>query len=170
MEKDIKIGFIWLFWVYMSIFIFYSAAANLKKVSLELGGKSPLIIFSDCELDRAVKMVMLIWSKIYSKPLWYILTLLQYSSWLAKKNTGDPLHERPWDLLENRFSYFFIPAKFNCLCCPKKAVLQEIYSRNYNKIKNWAPYCHIVFSSSINQSLSIIIIHLPYQTYCVQSS
>lgn len=44
----------------MTIFVFYSAAANLKKVSLELGGKSPLIIFSDCELDRAVKMVMLI--------------------------------------------------------------------------------------------------------------
>lgn len=102
MEKDIKIGFIWLIWVYMSIFIFYSAAANLKKVSLELGGKSPLIIFSDCELDRAVKMVMLIWSKIYSKHLWYILTVLQYSSWLAKKNIRDPLNEKPWDLLENR--------------------------------------------------------------------
>uniref|UniRef100_A0A8C0UF00 10-formyltetrahydrofolate dehydrogenase n=1 Tax=Cyanistes caeruleus TaxID=156563 RepID=A0A8C0UF00_CYACU len=38
--------------------IMKSAAANLKKVSLELGGKSPLIIFSDCELDRAVKMGM----------------------------------------------------------------------------------------------------------------
>uniref|UniRef100_A0A8V5GRU2 10-formyltetrahydrofolate dehydrogenase n=1 Tax=Melopsittacus undulatus TaxID=13146 RepID=A0A8V5GRU2_MELUD len=34
------------------------SATNLKKVSLELGGKSPLIIFSDCELDRAVKMGM----------------------------------------------------------------------------------------------------------------
>ncbi|KAL6084786.1 hypothetical protein STEG23_005563, partial [Scotinomys teguina] len=28
------------------------AVSNLKKVSLELGGKSPLIIFSDCELTR----------------------------------------------------------------------------------------------------------------------
>lgn len=37
---------------------FFSAATNLKKVSLELGGKSPLIIFNDCDLDRAVKMVM----------------------------------------------------------------------------------------------------------------
>jgi len=45
---------------YMIIYIFYSAATNLKKVSLELGGKSPLIIFSDCELDRAVKMVNLL--------------------------------------------------------------------------------------------------------------
>ncbi|KAF5926509.1 hypothetical protein HPG69_001136 [Diceros bicornis minor] len=34
------------------------AVSNLKKVSLELGGKSPLIIFNDCELDNAVRMGM----------------------------------------------------------------------------------------------------------------
>ncbi|XP_053775778.1 mitochondrial 10-formyltetrahydrofolate dehydrogenase [Desmodus rotundus] len=34
------------------------AVSNLKKVSLELGGKSPLIIFSDCELDKAVRLGM----------------------------------------------------------------------------------------------------------------
>uniref|UniRef100_A0A8C3IIW8 10-formyltetrahydrofolate dehydrogenase n=1 Tax=Chrysemys picta bellii TaxID=8478 RepID=A0A8C3IIW8_CHRPI len=34
------------------------AVSNLKKVSLELGGKSPLIIFEDCELDKAVRMGM----------------------------------------------------------------------------------------------------------------
>ncbi|XP_003783334.1 mitochondrial 10-formyltetrahydrofolate dehydrogenase [Otolemur garnettii] len=34
------------------------AVSNLKKVSLELGGKSPLIIFHDCELDKAVRMGM----------------------------------------------------------------------------------------------------------------
>merc|ERR1719210_854913 len=32
------------------------AVSNLKKVSLELGGKSPLIIFSDCDFEKAVKM------------------------------------------------------------------------------------------------------------------
>lgn len=36
---------------------FSCAVSNLKKVSLELGGKSPLIIFSDCDMDKAVRMV-----------------------------------------------------------------------------------------------------------------
>ena len=32
-----------------------SAESNLKVVSLELGGKSPSIIFDDADLDQAVK-------------------------------------------------------------------------------------------------------------------
>ncbi|KAK2165320.1 hypothetical protein LSH36_52g08014 [Paralvinella palmiformis] len=32
-----------------------AAKSNVKKVSLELGGKSPLIIFSDCDLESAVR-------------------------------------------------------------------------------------------------------------------
>ncbi|CAK8681490.1 unnamed protein product [Clavelina lepadiformis] len=35
-----------------------AATSNLKKVSLELGGKSPLIIFSDCDMDKAVRFGM----------------------------------------------------------------------------------------------------------------
>jgi len=34
------------------------AESNLKKVSLELGGKSPFLIFADCDLDKAVRMAM----------------------------------------------------------------------------------------------------------------
>uniref|UniRef100_A0A1A8RSL6 10-formyltetrahydrofolate dehydrogenase n=1 Tax=Nothobranchius rachovii TaxID=451742 RepID=A0A1A8RSL6_9TELE len=34
------------------------AVSNIKKVSLELGGKSPLIICSDCDMDKAVRMGM----------------------------------------------------------------------------------------------------------------
>lgn len=34
------------------------ALSNLKKCSLELGGKSPLIIFADCDLKRAVRFGM----------------------------------------------------------------------------------------------------------------
>lgn len=35
------------------------AASNLKKVGLELGGKSPNIIFEDCDLDGAVEWAMI---------------------------------------------------------------------------------------------------------------
>ncbi|XP_060524021.1 aldehyde dehydrogenase 1A1-like [Cylas formicarius] len=34
----------------------YSARSNLKKVSLELGGKSPLVVFDDADLDEAVEV------------------------------------------------------------------------------------------------------------------
>lgn len=36
------------------------ADSNLKKVSLELGGKSPLVIFDDCDMDRAVRNVSIV--------------------------------------------------------------------------------------------------------------
>ena len=36
---------------------FSAAVSNIKKVSLELGGKSPLVIFHDCDMDKAVKQV-----------------------------------------------------------------------------------------------------------------
>lgn len=34
------------------------ATSNLKKVSLELGGKSPLIIFADCDFEKAIRFAM----------------------------------------------------------------------------------------------------------------
>lgn len=33
-----------------------AAKSNLKKVSLELGGKSPLVIMDDADLDEAVEI------------------------------------------------------------------------------------------------------------------
>ncbi|EDV25335.1 Cytosolic 10-formyltetrahydrofolate dehydrogenase [Trichoplax sp. H2] len=42
-----------------------AAESNLKKVSLELGGKSPLIIFQDCDMDKAVRQGML--SSLFNK-------------------------------------------------------------------------------------------------------
>ena len=52
---------------YLSIYCYYflqvgqvimtmAAQSNLKRVTLELGGKSPLIVFKDCDLDYAVEM------------------------------------------------------------------------------------------------------------------
>src|SRR6476620_11807626 len=39
--------------------IFAGAASQLKRVTLELGGKSPLIIFDDADIDNAVSAAML---------------------------------------------------------------------------------------------------------------
>lgn len=40
-------------------FIARAAAGNLKKVGLELGGKSPLVVFEDCPLEAAVEWAMI---------------------------------------------------------------------------------------------------------------
>ena len=32
-----------------------ASKSNLKKVTLELGGKSPVVIFDDADIDEAVK-------------------------------------------------------------------------------------------------------------------
>lgn len=42
-----------------------SSESNLKKVSLELGGKSPLIIFDDCDLEKSVRMVLFFFPQNY---------------------------------------------------------------------------------------------------------
>ena len=42
--------------MYQWSFVLFSSSVNVKKVSLELGGKSPLIIFSDCDMDKAVRL------------------------------------------------------------------------------------------------------------------
>jgi coniferyl-aldehyde dehydrogenase len=36
-----------------------AAKSNLKHVSLELGGKSPLIIFDDADVDKAADLAIL---------------------------------------------------------------------------------------------------------------
>lgn len=45
---------LFLFWKIMEM-----AAKGIKPVTLELGGKSPLIIFSDCDLENVVKGAMM---------------------------------------------------------------------------------------------------------------
>ena len=42
-----------------------AAMSNLKQVTLELGGKSPIIIFDDAELDRAVHLALI--GSLYNK-------------------------------------------------------------------------------------------------------
>jgi coniferyl-aldehyde dehydrogenase len=36
-----------------------AAKSNLKHVSLELGGKSPLIIFDDADIEKATELALL---------------------------------------------------------------------------------------------------------------
>lgn len=42
-----------------------AAAAGIRTVSLELGGKSPFIVFADCEIDKAVEWIIfgIFWNK-----------------------------------------------------------------------------------------------------------
>ena len=42
-----------------------AALSNLKQVTLELGGKSPIIIFDDAELDKAVHLALI--GNLYNK-------------------------------------------------------------------------------------------------------
>lgn len=63
-----------LCWNWNVIFLYSCAVSNLKKVSLELGGKSPLIIFSDCDMDKAVRMVRITLCNQYL--LWIFLYYL----------------------------------------------------------------------------------------------
>ena len=42
-----------------------AARSNLKPVSLELGGKSPLLIFDDADVDKAVELALL--GVVYNK-------------------------------------------------------------------------------------------------------
>ena len=58
-----------------------AAKSNLKRVALELGGKSPLVVMDDCDLKKAVRkpsnsfeLPWILWN-----PFGYFLTLLDSS-------------------------------------------------------------------------------------------
>lgn len=79
-----------------------SAATNLKKVTLELGGKGPSIVFSDADLNNAVfwttvgitannGQVCAAGSRIYVQAGIYDAFLLAFSEKLVHGSHGDPL-------------------------------------------------------------------------------
>lgn len=51
-----------------------AAKSNLKQVSLELGGKSPLVIFDDADINMAADLALL--GVLYNKVKFLILVKL----------------------------------------------------------------------------------------------
>jgi aldehyde dehydrogenase (NAD(P)+) len=65
--------------------IMKASAANLKNITLETGGKSPLIVFDDAELDQAIKWTQI---GIMSESISYLFEAVLISS----RQHGPGLH------------------------------------------------------------------------------
>ncbi|KAL0568354.1 hypothetical protein V5O48_013637 [Marasmius crinis-equi] len=77
-----------------------SAKSNLKVVTLELGGKSPNLIFDDCDLDQAVKWsargeICVAGSRIFVQEGIYdkFIAALQDEAKVLTQHTGDPFEQ-----------------------------------------------------------------------------
>lgn len=81
-----------------------AAGSNLKKVTLELGGKSPNIVFNDADIDNAISWVNFgifynhgqcccAGSRIYVQDGIYDKFVKQFSERAAKNVVGDPFHK-----------------------------------------------------------------------------
>jgi hypothetical protein len=59
-----------------------AAKSNLKHVSLELGGKSPLIIFDDADIEKATELALIgiLLNKVYMKNPFVFKTFLHEKS------------------------------------------------------------------------------------------
>ncbi len=82
-----------------------TAAQQFKKVSLELGGKNPNLVFADCDLDEAVKMsvkssftnqgeICLCGSRILIESSIYDAFKKKFVEEASKLNVGDPFDEK----------------------------------------------------------------------------
>ncbi|RIB04161.1 aldehyde dehydrogenase [Gigaspora rosea] len=80
-----------------------SADSNLKKVSLELGGKSPNIIFADFDLDQVVKWAHMgifdnsgqscsAGSRVYVEDSIYDKFINKFKEYVLNIKIGDPFH------------------------------------------------------------------------------
>jgi len=81
-----------------------AAGSNLKKVTLELGGKSPNIVFADADIDNAISWVNFgiffnhgqcccAGSRIYVQDTIYDKFLQRFRERAAANKVGDPFHE-----------------------------------------------------------------------------
>lgn len=85
--------------------IMQAAAANLKKVSFELGGKNPNIVFSDCNLDEVVDAtvrasflnqgeICLSGSRLYVQRPLYDQFMEKFIAKTREQVVGDPLQSK----------------------------------------------------------------------------
>jgi aldehyde dehydrogenase (NAD+) len=81
-----------------------AADSNLKKVTLELGGKSPNIIFNDADIDQAIEWANMgiffnhgqcccAGSRIYVQEGIYDEFVEKFKKRIAKNVVGDPFHD-----------------------------------------------------------------------------
>ncbi len=81
-----------------------AAAPHFKKLSLELGGKNPNLVFADCDFENAVKSsvrssftnqgeICLCGSRIYVQGKIYDRFVESFINEVAALNLGDPLHD-----------------------------------------------------------------------------
>jgi betaine-aldehyde dehydrogenase len=84
--------------------IMATAARDIKNVSLELGGKSPFVVFADCDIDKAVEWIMfgIFWnqgqvcsatSRVLVEESLYPALLARLAEEAAKITMGDGLTE-----------------------------------------------------------------------------
>lgn len=83
------------------------AAPMFKKLSLELGGKNPNIIFADCDFDKAVKTtvrssfsnqgeICLCGSRVFIERTIYDTFKSAFVEEVKKLKTGDPMDDKNW--------------------------------------------------------------------------
>jgi len=81
-----------------------AAGSNLKKVTLELGGKSPNIVFEDADIDNAISWVNFgiyfnhgqcccAGSRVYVQESIYDKFIEKFKARAAKNSVGDPFHQ-----------------------------------------------------------------------------
>jgi aldehyde dehydrogenase (NAD+) len=81
-----------------------AASSNLKKVTLELGGKSPNIVFADADIDNAISWVNFgiyynhgqcccAGSRVYVQESIYDKFVQRFKERAEKNVVGDPFHE-----------------------------------------------------------------------------
>ena len=84
-----------------------TAAPMFKKLSLELGGKNPNIIFADCDFEKAVKTtvrssfsnqgeICLCGSRVFVEKSIYEKFKAEFIAEVKKLKTGDPLDDKNW--------------------------------------------------------------------------